>query len=200
MCGPGHNGRISKYHEARVAEFEKKIKEHEENLSVGRPPACPHHGCACQVSPRGYAVRNPKIEGGIRIGPVRIRLWRCPEHKRFRELPPWLLRFKHYVSEVVDSALQSRADGVPLETFCEAYGLPDVRTPSRWVASFVARLKEIGLQVERRLWALRPAEARGSPLESRWQYAYVWQSLGRLEDICRAQGHPLSRPHFIFSL
>lgn len=156
--------------------------------------------CASQVAPRGYVVRHPKIEGGLRIGPVRIRQWQCPTHKRFRELPPWLLRFKHYVSDVVDGALQARADGVPLETFCEAYGLPDVRTPSRWVASFVARLKEIGLQVERRLWALSPAEARGSPLESRWQYAYVWQSLGRLEDVCRSQGHTLSRPHFIFSL
>lgn len=134
------------------------------------------------------------------MGPVRLRQWKCQVHQHFRQYPEWLVRYKHYLARVIDASLQARADGTALEAFCEVHGLPDPRTPSRWVAAFCARLQGIGLQAERALHALRPYQPRGSPLEVRWQYAYVWRLLGRLQNACQAVGRPLSRAHFIFSL
>ena len=110
------------------------------------------------------------------------------------------MRYKHYVADVIDAALDARATGVTVEAFCEAWDLPDPRTPTRWIAGFVQRLKSVGLKVERRLWALQPQEPRDATPETRWQYAYVWSLLSRLQAVCHAAFQPISRSHFIFTL
>jgi hypothetical protein len=138
---------------------------------------------------------------------MRIRQWGCVVHGAFREYPPFLVRFKHYVAEVIDAALEARIEGATVEAFCEAWELPDVRTPTRWIAGFVQRLKSVGLEAERRLEgldALQPEAdtpaAPDLPAENRWQYAYVWSLLSRLQAICKKTFQPISRSHFIFTL
>jgi hypothetical protein len=167
-------------------------------------PACPTEGCLAKVKPRGFPSRRPKVRGGFWFPRVRIRQWGCAVHGAFREYPPFLVRFKHYVAEVIDAALEARSVGETVETFCETWELPDVRTPTRWIAGFVQRLKSIGLKAERRLEALNTVKAKESPPATvpmnRWQYAYVWTLLGQLQAACKTISQPLSRSHFVFTL
>ena len=131
---------------------------------------------------------------------MRIRQWKCVVHGTFRQYPPFLVRFKHYVVDVIDAALDARATGVTVEAFCEAWELPDVRTPTRWIAGFVQRLKSIGLKAERRLEGLNLEEPQAVPVENRWQFAYVWTLLSRIQAVCQTTFQSISRSHFVFSL
>jgi hypothetical protein len=143
----------------------------------------------------------------LRLPRIRIRQWGCHVHGAFREYPPFLVRFKHYCSGIIDAALDARCKGQTVEAFCESWELPDPRTPTRWIAGFVQRLKSVGLKAERRLEGLGPLENPptashevGSATENRWQYAYVWALLTRLQEICQTRIQPISRSHFIFTL
>lgn len=158
------------------------------------------------MKPRGFVPRHPKIPGGACIGQVRIRQWECVVHGAFRQYPSYLVRLKHYVAKVIDAALEARAQGVTVEAFCEVWELPDTRTPTRWIAGFVQRLQSIGLKAERRLDALPSSPQAATPgpqvavPENRWQYAYVWTLLSRLQAMCHAAFQSVSRSHFVFAL
>jgi hypothetical protein len=123
------------------------------------------------------------------------------------------------VAEVIDAALEARKNGDTVEAFCEAWELPDVRTPTRWIAGFVQCLKSVGLKAERRLEGLGALDrldpgcqpglepeaaaapaARESSEDNRWQYAYVWSLLSRLQAFCTKTFQSVSRSHFVFTL
>ena len=116
------------------------------------------------------------------------------------------MRHKHYVAKVIDAALDARAEGVTVEDFCEAWDLPNPRTPTRWIAGFVQGLKQIAIGTERRLASLPRGEPHNdSPgsmqnSETRWQYAYVWSLLSRLRAACHPAFQSVHRSHFIFTL
>ena len=143
--------------------------------------------------------RDPKVGRGVKVDPVVIRQWRCVQHCAFREYPSYLLRYKHYVVDVIDAGLDTRAQGITVEAFCEDWDLPDARTPTRWIAGFVQRLQSVGRAAERRLRALATSTVRPAST-AEWYYAYVWGLLSQLQAACTATFHPVSRPHFIFSL
>jgi len=122
-----------------------------------------------------------KVTSDDKLEPVALWQCLCKVHGRFRLYPDFLLPHKHYVIDVVDAALESRAVDTPLDEFCRDWGLHDRSTPTRWIAAFRARLDVLADTAQHLLEELLSA-ASGPRPPTGYDYAFVWAALGRLRE------------------
>lgn len=141
--------------------------------------------CEAKVTLRGFVTRTPRLPWKERAS-VRLQVGQCARHGKFREYPPGLLPHKHYVVDVVEGALASRAEGHTLERFCNQWGLPEPCTPGAWIRQFEDRLVDLHGKLNRRLEALDPTfDSVQTATPNPWMYRLVWDLLARLRDVCR---------------
>ena len=105
------------------------------------PEECPHcHAVQLFIS-HGFYLR--KALSPTRVYLVYIKRWYCKScHHTLSLLPSCLLRFRHYLLEVIESVIVTRfEDGASwhrVSQRCTVEGAPAPRTLRRWSVSFAA--------------------------------------------------------------
>lgn len=87
----------------------------------------------------GYYERQP--EDGGKGWLIRIKRWKCKAcGKTVSVLPSFLLRFRHYLLEVIANALalrlEKQASWAEVRAGCSSAGMPGEQTIRRWCASY----------------------------------------------------------------
>ncbi len=113
--------------------------EQQGHLLAPRPDHCPHCQAAGTLIGHGSYLR--KALGARQVHPVEIRRWKCSAcHQTVAMLPSFLLRFRHYLVVVIQTAVVSRYEQqrswsqVGADTAVQ--GAPSRRTLGRWCQSF----------------------------------------------------------------
>ena len=125
-----------------VTEFGCLVHEYVEcfgQLVFPRPDRCPH----CQVLDvligHGFYWRKALSPTAVYV--LRIKRWYCTACQRTVSLlPSFLLRFRHYLLDVIQSVVVARfedgASWVMVARRCSVDGAPSTRTLRRWCESF----------------------------------------------------------------
>ena len=125
-----------------VAEFGCEIQEYAEKGPehiCARPGNCPNCLAEGQMIGHGSYQRQP--QDGRQSWEIRIKRWRCKVcGKTVSVLPSFLLRYRHYLLEVIQLVLSSRFEKTAYweEVIAKHshQGLPAKRTVQRWCASY----------------------------------------------------------------
>jgi hypothetical protein len=125
-----------------VVEFGNEVQEYAraglERICVC-PDGCPSCLVAGQMIGHGYYQRQPKDGGKGWV--IRIKRWLCKAcGQTVSILPSFLLRFRHYLLEVIGHALalrfEKQASWAGVMAGCSPQGLPAERTVQRWCRSY----------------------------------------------------------------
>ncbi len=125
-----------------VAEFSVGLQEYalkELAHTCIRPHGCPNCHAIGQMIGHGYYWRQPKDGGKGWL--IRIKRWKCKAcDKTVSVLPSFLLRFRHYLLEVIANALTLRferlASWSEVRAGCSSAGMPGKQTIRRWCGSY----------------------------------------------------------------
>ena len=108
-------------------------------LVFPRPEVCPH----CQVHDVmiGHGFYPRKALGQVKVHVLCIKRWHCKAcHRTVSLLPSFLLRFRHYLLEVIQLVVVTRfedaASWAQVSRRCAVEGAPSPRTIRRWCDSF----------------------------------------------------------------
>ncbi len=175
-----------------VVEYREAVQEY---LRQGleqtcvRPTECLICQAIGQMIGHGYYKRQP--QDGEQSWEIRIKRWRCKAcGKTVSALPSFLLRYRHYLLEVIQRVLISRfvkkAFWDDVTAKCSPNGLPVKRTVQRWCASY-------GEQAGRWLGAVQSTLAQQDSL-SAWLDAHgeAPQAQNAGEALLTASEHLLS--------
>ena len=125
-----------------VAEFglgvQGYVRERQE-CSCVRPDGCQNCLAAGQMIGHGYYQRQPKDDGKGWV--IRIKRWLCKAcGQTVSVLPSFLLRYRHYLLEVIEKVLalrfEKQASWASVMAGCSPQGLPAERTVQRWCESY----------------------------------------------------------------
>ena len=127
-----------------VTEFHCLVQEYVANftqLVFPRPTVCPNCQAVDTLIGHGFYLRQPITS--TQVYQVYIKRWYCKAcHHTLSLLPSFLLRFRHYVLDVIQSVVVTRfEDGASwtlVSRRCAVEGLPSSRTIHRWCVSFAA--------------------------------------------------------------
>jgi len=130
-----------------VVDYGCAVKEYVEQQQCGeidypRPAACPECGHARALIGHGYYVRKALDQEQVyRVG---IKRWVCRVcHGTVSLLPSFLLRFRHYLVDVIQAVLVARFEQQrSWRQIVAAYsrqGAPASRTLRRWCQSYAAQ-------------------------------------------------------------
>jgi hypothetical protein len=110
-----------------------------EQLNFPRPAVCPH----CQVVGRmiGHGFYPRKVLDVAQVYGLLIKRWICDAcHHTVTLLPSFLLRFRHYLLEVIASVMVTRwedgATWVQVAQRCTVNEAPSARSIGRWCDAF----------------------------------------------------------------
>ena len=127
-----------------VTEFHCLVHEyvdHFPQLVFPRPEICPHCHAVNVFISHGFYPRRPLSQ--TQMYRVWIKRWLCKVcHHTLSLLPSFLLRFRHYLLDVIQSVVVTRfedeASWTQVSQRCAVAGLPSPRTIRRWCVSFAA--------------------------------------------------------------
>ncbi len=107
-----------------------------------RPTTCPHCGTDHSLVGHGFYPRKPLDAQQAYL--IRIKRWYCTGcHRTLSLLPSFLLRFRHYLLEVIQAVVVARyEDSASWRQVAEGYGpqgAPSLRTMKRWCQSFTTQ-------------------------------------------------------------
>lgn len=112
---------------------------HFTGLVFPRPPVCPHCQACGQFIGHGFYLR--KALGQTQVYLVWIKRWYCKVCQRTMSvLPSFLLRFRHYLLEVIEPVVLARfemeASWKQTWRASTQQGAPSERSMKRWCSSF----------------------------------------------------------------
>jgi hypothetical protein len=115
--------------------------DHFWQLDFPRPQTCPTCHALDLLIGHGFYGRQPITLTAVYQ--VHIKRWRCKVcHHTVSLLPSFLLRFRHYLLEVIEPVVVTRfeegASWTQVARRCTQNGLPYPRTLYRWCVSFAA--------------------------------------------------------------
>jgi hypothetical protein len=127
-----------------VIEFHCLVHEyvtHFPQLAFPRPQVCPACHAVDIFIGHGFYLRKPVSP--TQIYRVWIKRWYCKAcHHTLSLLPSFVLRFRHYLLDVIQSIVVARfeddASWAQISHRCAVQGLPSSRTIRRWCVSFAA--------------------------------------------------------------
>ncbi|MBM3130975.1 MAG: hypothetical protein FJ009_20400 [Chloroflexi bacterium] len=127
-----------------VTEFHCLVHEyvtHFPQLVFPRPQVCPGCHAVDVFIGHGFYLRKPVSP--TQVYRVWIKRWYCKAcHHTLSLLPSILLRFRHYLLDVIQSIVVTRfedsASWTQVSRRCAVEGLPSPRTIRRWCVSFAA--------------------------------------------------------------
>lgn len=127
-----------------VTEFHCLVHEyanHFSQLVFPRPEVCPHCHAINVFIGHGFYPRKPLSP--TQVYHIWIKRWYCKACRQTLSLlPSFVLRFRHYLLDVIQSVVVTRfEDGVSwtqVACRCVVAGLPSSRTIRRWCVSFAA--------------------------------------------------------------
>jgi len=127
-----------------VTEFHCLVQEYVANftqLVFPRPTVCPNCQAVDTLIGHGFYLRQPITP--TQVYQVYIKRWYCKAcHHTLSLLPSFLLRFRHYVLDMIQSVVVTRfedgASWTQVSRRCAVEGLPSSRTIHRWCVSFAA--------------------------------------------------------------
>jgi hypothetical protein len=125
-----------------VTEFGCLVHEYVERSSswvFPRPSECPYCRVVDQFIGHGFYER--KALSPTQVYVLRIKRWYCKACQRtISLLPSFLLRFRHYLLDVIQSVVVARfedgASWVMVARRCSVDDVPSTRTLHRWCESF----------------------------------------------------------------
>jgi hypothetical protein len=134
--------RVGLQHMVIVTEFGCLVHEYVEycsGLVFPRPSECPHCRVVDQFIGHGFYER--KALSPTQVYVLRIKRWYCTACARTVSLlPSFLLRFRHYLLDVIQSVVilrfEDRASWAQVARRCAVDGAPSSRTIGRWCDSF----------------------------------------------------------------
>jgi transposase-like protein len=127
-----------------VTEFGCPVQEYVDHfgqLVFSRPEVCPHCHALQLFIAHGFYVRKALTATQVYL--VRIKRWYCKScHHTLSLLPSFLLRFRHYLLEVIELVIVTRfEDGASWRQVarrCTVGDAPAPRTMCRWCVSWTA--------------------------------------------------------------
>jgi hypothetical protein len=113
--------------------------KHFAGLVFPRPQVCPHCRASGQFIGHGFYLRKALDQTQVYL--VWIKRWYCKACQRtLSALPSFLLRFRHYVLEVIEQVVRARfeigASWRQLRQSCTQQAAPSDRSIKRWCSSF----------------------------------------------------------------
>lgn len=110
-------------------------------LVFPRPEVCPHCHAVNVFIGHGFYRRKPLSP--TQVYRVWIKRWYCKAcHQTLSLLPSFLLRFRHYLLDVIQQVVVTRfedgASWTQVSLRCAVEGAPSPRTIRRWCVSFAA--------------------------------------------------------------
>jgi transposase-like protein len=129
---------------AIVTEFGCPVQEYVARcaqLEFPRPEVCPYCQAVHLFIGHGFYLRQPITPTAVYL--VHIKRWRCKGCRHTVSLlPSFLFRYRHYLLEVIQSAVVARfedtASWAQVAHRCAVDGRPYPRTIYRWCVSFAA--------------------------------------------------------------
>ena len=127
-----------------VTEFRCLVHEYVDQFSqqvFPRPEVCPHCHAANVFIGHGFYPRKPLSP--TQVYRVWVKRWYCKGcHHTLSLLPSFLLRFRHYLLDVIQSVVvtrfEDRVSWTQVSLRCAVEGAPSLRTIRRWCVSFAA--------------------------------------------------------------
>jgi transposase-like protein len=127
-----------------VAEFQCGVKEYVDHfwqLHFPRPEVCPNCHAVNVFIGHGFYPRKPLSP--TQVYHIWIKRWYCKGcHHTLSLLPSFLLRFRHYLLDVIQPVVVTRfedgASWTQVLRRCTVEGAPSSRTTRRWCFSFAA--------------------------------------------------------------
>jgi len=127
-----------------VTEFHCLVHEyvtHFTQLVFPRPTVCPGCHAADVFIGHGFYLRQPVSP--TQVYQMSVKRWYCKAcHHTLSLLPSFLLRFRHYLLDVIQTVVVTRfedeASWTQVSRRCTVNGLPSARTIRRWCVSFAA--------------------------------------------------------------
>jgi len=127
-----------------VTEFRCLVHEYAEDFSqlvFPRPEVCPHCHAVNVFIGHGFYPRKPLSP--TQVYRIWIKRWLCKACRQTLSLlPSFLLRFRHYLLDTIQSVVVTRfedgASWTQVSRRCAVAGLPAPRTIRRWCLSFAA--------------------------------------------------------------
>ena len=115
---------------------------HFDQLSFPRPECCPACGACHVFIGHGFYLRQPKDQ--TQVYRIWLKRWFCKAcHTTLSVLPSFLLRFRHYLLDVIQQVVVARfedaASWQATVRQCAPEGLPAPRTIGRWCRAFAAQ-------------------------------------------------------------
>ncbi len=119
-----------------------------------RPTTCPDCGADHSFIGHGFYLRKPLDAQQAYL--IRIKRWYCTAcHHTLSLLPSFLLRFRHYLLEVIQAVVVARyeeaASWRQVATHCASHGAPSPRTMKRWCQSFATQAPAWWMAIEQTL-------------------------------------------------
>jgi hypothetical protein len=127
-----------------VTEFHCFVQEYVAHFTqrvFPRPTVCPNCQAVDTLIGHGFYLRQPITP--TQVYHVYIKRWYCKAcHHTLSLLPSFLLRFRHYLLDVIQTVVVTRfedgASWTQVSRRCAVEGLPSSRTIHRWCVSFAA--------------------------------------------------------------
>lgn len=140
-----------------VTEFDCFVYEYVDHFSqlVFPPPeVCPHCHAVDVFIGHGFYLRKALSQTQVYL--VRIKRWYCKACRHTLSLlPSFLLRYRHYLLDVIQSVVVTRfedgASWTQVSRRCAVDGAPSPRTIRRWCLSFAAHAPTWWAAVQRTL-------------------------------------------------
>lgn len=125
-----------------VTDFGCPVYEYVERcgqLVFPRPADCPHCHMVNVLIGHGFYPRQAL--GPTQVYRLRIKRWICTAcHQTISLLPSFILRFRHYLLDVIQSVIVTRFEGkaswAQVWQQCALDGAPSARTIKRWCRAF----------------------------------------------------------------
>lgn len=124
-----------------VIEFGSVVEylDHFAQLDFPRPEVCPHCGAVHVLIGHGFYSRQPRSLTQDYV--ISIKRWFCKACEHTTSLlPSFVLRYRHYLLEVIQSVVIARfedgASWTQVARRCTRAGLPSAWTIHRWCISF----------------------------------------------------------------
>ena len=153
-----------------VTEFHCLVHEYGEHfsqLAFPRPTVCPQCQAVDLFIGHGFYLRKPVSPTQVYL--LQIKRWYCKACQHTLSLlPSFLLRFRHYLLDVIQSVVVARfedaASWAQVSRRCAVDDLPSPRTIRRWCVSFAAQAPAWWAAVQQTLAQLDAASPLLDPL------------------------------------
>jgi len=128
-----------------ILDFGRTVQDyiaHFDQLIFPRPECCPACGTPHMCIGHGFYLRQPKDQ--TQVYRIWLKRWFCKAcHTTLSVLPSFLLRFRHYLLDVIAQVVVTRfeddASWQATARQCAPEGLPAPRTIGRWCRAFAAQ-------------------------------------------------------------